>query len=305
MRIRSVVACVGLAPLLIAAAEPVRLQPSSPWIVDYGENSCRLIRTLGQGKALTKFVLESAAPGQMDMLVMGKPLATYQEQVPARFLPVGVATFDGRVAETVTNHDPAILWSNIRMIPDPVFDQVQKETQERVRNPAERPPPLNLAEQQTRKLQREQFAAGATELEIQARRGRPVILETGSLGAAIKAWDKCGEDSLRDWGVDPTLEEKIVRPVWALNPRGWLFGNDYPADLLNRGKESEVAVRLLIDANGRVTKCTGLSHFAEKEFNQITCDLIMKRARFAPAELADGTRVPSYSTRRINFRIAR
>lgn len=304
MRLRSLVACTGLAPLLMAATEPVRLQPSSPWIVDYADQSCRLIRNFGDPKSVTKLAFESAAPGQMDMLVIGKPLRTSQEQVPARFLPVGGGTFDGRVAETVTNHDPAILWSNVRLMPDSLYAQLEREADLLRANPGVRPPAIDLAEQQSRKAQRMQFASAATELEIDSRRNHPVILETGSLGEAIKAFDQCGEDSLRSWGLDPEVEKKIMRPVWSLNPTGWISASDYPRNMLFLGKESEVAVRLLIDATGRVTQCTSLSHFVDKVFNQITCDLITKRARFAPAELADGRKVPSYITRRIVFRIA-
>jgi outer membrane biosynthesis protein TonB len=131
-----------------------------------------------------------------------------------------------------------------------------------------------------------------------------VILETGSLGQAMAAFEQCSRDSLKDWGVDPDIQDKIVRPVWTSNPSEWLFASDYPGEMLRSGKESEVVARLLIDANGKITKCTSLSHFDEPEFNRITCANITKRARFAPAELADGTKVPSYMVRRVVFRIA-
>ena len=68
-------------------------------------------------------------------------------------------------------------------------------------------------------------------------------------------------------------------------------------------KVSDVKVRLLVDATGRVTKCTSLSHFDEPEFNRVTCTLFMKRAHFEPAELADGTKVPSYSVTTVVFRL--
>jgi protein TonB len=74
--------------------------------------------------------------------------------------------------------------------------------------------------------------------------------------------------------------------------------------MLRRRKESEVTVRLLIDASGKITKCTSLSHFDEKDFNRITCARITERGRFEPAELADGTKVPSYYVTRVQFRIA-
>lgn len=305
MRFVSAIICAAVAPLLVAGApQPVRLQPSSPWDVDYAENSCRLIRTFGEGKALTKFVLESAASGEMDMLVIGKPLYTDLETVSAKFLPVGSKPIDGTVAAAVGTGDPAILWPQVPLYPKETLDELEREGQARKQAPGVRPPPMPLADQAARRAQRQQFAAAATEMEIDTRHGHPVILETGSLGDAIAAFDKCGRDSLKDWGVDPDLEDKIVRPVWAVNPSQWLFPSDYPTDMIMRGKESQVEVRLLIDATGKVTNCTSLSHFEEVEFNRITCDMIIKRARFEPAELANGTKVPSYYVQRAIFRLA-
>jgi protein TonB len=74
--------------------------------------------------------------------------------------------------------------------------------------------------------------------------------------------------------------------------------------MLKSGEQSDVKVRLLVDASGRVTKCTSLSHFKAPEFNQVVCANFTKRARFEPAELADGTKVPSYYATQIHWRIA-
>ncbi|MGZ2411880.1 TonB family protein [Sphingomonas sp. F9_3S_D5_B_2] len=304
MRLRIVIACCGMTPLLVAAAEPVRLKPSSPWVVDYAENSCRLIRNFGEGKTKTTLAFESTVPGEMEMLAIGRPLETTLDEVAARLLPVQGESLQGHVAQTVTTEQPAILWGNVTLAPEAVALKRKEESREAVKHPDQRPAPVSLAVQAQEKAERQAFAAAATEIAIQTRRNRTVILETGSLGDAIKALDQCGEESLKDWGVDPQLEAKIVRPVWALNSREWLRANDYPKDMLSQGKESQVAVRLLVDASGRVTKCTSLSHYNEPEFNRITCDAITRRAKLEPAELADGTKVPSYFTQRVVFRMA-
>ena len=110
---------------------------------------------------------------------------------------------------------------------------------------------------------------------------------------------------LCDWGVDPDLEDKIVRPVWAPDVSRWFSANDYPAGEAREGKEFEVRVRLLVDAAGNVSKCTSLSHYEEPEFNRIVCDKFMKRAKFQPAELANGTKVSSYYINRVVFRLER
>lgn len=62
-------------------------------------------------------------------------------------------------------------------------------------------------------------------------------------------------------------------------------------------------VRLLVDASGKATKCTSLSHYKERAFNDLVCAKMIKRALFEAAELADGTKVPSFYTTHVMFRI--
>lgn len=289
--------------MLMAATQPVRLQPSSPWVIDYAENSCRLLRTFAEGDRKVVMGLESEAPDEVDMLVFGKPLDGYSNEVPARFLPVQGKSMKGRTAQTSDKREPAILWSRVALLPDDVAARNEKRLEDRRSNPDVRPPPLDLAEEAQTRAKRLEFAVNATELEIDARRNRPVVLETGSLGEAIKMFDKCSRDSLRDWGVDPDIEDKIVRPLWSPDVRKWFTPDDYPRNMQFKGEESDVKVRLLVDASGKVTKCTSLSHFKERAFNDVVCDKFMKRAHFEPAELADGTKVPSFYTNHIVFRL--
>lgn len=72
--------------------------------------------------------------------------------------------------------------------------------------------------------------------------------------------------------------------------------------MLMRGELSQVRVRSLVNASGKVTKCTRHRHCKFPEFNQITCSNMMRRARFEPAELAGGIKVPIYDTNQIVFR---
>jgi hypothetical protein len=301
MRLTSIAVLLSFTPALIAAAQPIRLQPSSPWVVDYAENSCRLVRTFGTGDGKVIFGLESESPEQVDMLVVGGPLASYSDEVPARFLPFQNKPMEGEPENS--DRGPGVLWAHVRLLPDDLSDRLEQKGKVSSR-PGVRPPPLDLAEEAQIKAERLKFASAATELEIDARRNRPVILETGSLGGPIKAFDKCSRDSLRDWGVDPDLEDRIVRRPWSPNVAKWFSPDDYPPNMVANGEESDVKVRLLVDASGNVTKCTSLSHFREPAFNKVVCDKFMKRAHFQPAELADGTKVPSFYTNHIRFRIA-
>ena len=305
MRTNSLIAMLAATPLLVAASpQPVRMQPSSGWVLDYAADSCKLSRAFGAGVDETVLQFESTAPGQMSMIVIGRPLRTTQEQVAAKFLPVGDEAIIGDVRLTVTQK-PVVAWSDVPLLPASFTIRDAYKELQRKAHPEVRPPSIDLKERDEARAARQAFASAARELEIDARRNRPVLLETGSLGAAIKMFDKCSRDSLRDWGVDPDLEDKIVRPVWAPDVSRWFSANDYPAGEAREGKESEVRVRLLVDAAGNVSKCTSLSHYEEPEFNRIVCDKFMKRAKFQPAELANGTKVSSYYINRVVFRLER
>jgi len=301
MRTNSTIVLLTALPLLVAASpQPVRLQPSSAWVLDYAADSCQLSRAFGTGADHTVLQFESTAPGEMSMMAIGRPLRTGLEDVMAKFLPVQNALFKGE-AKLTTKDEPAVLWSGIPLLPTFLIERYKARENQRKAHLEVRPPPIDLKERGEAQAAREAFAAAASELEVDVRRTRPVILETGSLAAAIKMFDTCSRDSLRDWGVDLEVEDKIVRPVWAPDLLRWFSSRDYPTAMLMQSKVSEVRVRLLVDAAGKVSKCTSLSHFDAPEFNRVVCDKFMKRAKFHPAELADGTRVPSFYINRVVF----
>lgn len=303
MTVRSFVACLAGAPLLMAAAPepvPTRLTPSSQWVLDYADNACQLIRTFGEGEQRTVLLIESPAPDRMSMLIVGKPLATSLPVIPAAFLPGDNPAFMGTPA-IAKGGDPAVLWTIVPLTSK--FVVVEKSAVRGKFKPGDRPPAIDLKEKAALRLAREAFASAATGLKIGTLRNNSVILETGSLGKPIKLFEECTRDSLREWGVDPDLEDKIARPVWAPDPSQWFSTEDYPRAMVMRAQETEIRARLLVDAAGKVTSCTSLSHFDAPEFNKVVCDIFKKRARLEPAELADGTKVASYYTAQILFRM--
>jgi hypothetical protein len=295
MRIRSFFASVALVPSLAnAAGTPVHLAPSAPWAIDYAENSCRLVRHFGEGADETTLAFESEAPGALDMMIVGKPVATRDEMVFARFVPGQRGGIGGSPALATNQATPALVFSHIVLMTDDEMAAEAKRSSEQRAHPHQRPPALSLAESASRNAEREAFTRSATSIEVLHQRDVQVVFDTGPLGDAFKVFDQCTRDSLRDWGLDPDVEDKIVRPVWTSNSAAWFSDRDYPREMVARNQESRVKVRLLVNAAGRVTKCTALSHFDQPEFNRITCAAFVARAHFEPAELSDGTKVPSY-----------
>jgi TonB family protein len=313
MRIELVLGCFLAAPLLMAPSEQVRLQPSSQWVVDYADNSCRLIRMFGTGDNETKLVLESMSPDDVGMLVVGRQLGGVfpGADVKARFLPGQNDFFPGTAAESEQNGRAAALWSHIFLMPvlttlgavPPQFRAAMEEAKSRAKS-GQRPPPIDLSVRASARAARLQFAEKVSELEIQPRPGHSVVLETGSLSAPVEIFDACVRDLLKGWGIDPAVQDRITRPAWTPNLRAWFGSGDYPTDALQRGQESQVRFQLVIDATGKVTKCTAISPFDAPIFNTTVCNALKQRARFAPAELSDGTKVPSYYTDVVAFRIA-
>jgi hypothetical protein len=286
---------------LLADIRPIHLPPTSKWVLDYADNSCRLSRVFGDAKQQTTLTFESVAPGSFDMMVVGWPTESNSDQIPMRFAPPQFEKTEGRPVRT-KGGVPGILWSNMLLVPDELRQEIRIR-RERM-DFRSRPPPLDLAHEADIKRKQQEFAATTTEIVIETRRNRPIVLDTQSLGDPMKAFAKCGTDSLRDWGVDPELEERIVRPAFPIGLSSWFSSDDYPRAMLNVLAESDVKVRLLVDKEGHVTKCTTLSHFDAPEFERVVCNGISRRAKFHPAELAGGVRVPSYYTTQVNFRIA-
>lgn len=314
MRFPCVMFFAAVAPLLMGAAQAVRLQPSTRWVLEYAENSCRLSRSFGSGENETVLRFESDAPEDLDMVVFGRPVADRGDQVqlpfgkmdegiPVRFSPVGGKLMHGRAARSASGR-PAVLVTAVWLYAEAEANALETDGRQRDAAQTTRPPALDPAEVTQRRSDRLAFASATSELQIDPRGHPPVILETGSLKSPIEALDQCSRQSLRDWGVNPDTEDRVVRPAWAPNRSSWVTADDYPVKMLDDDQESTVSARVLIDASGQVTRCTSLSHFKLPQFNELVCDRIKKLAHFQPAELADGTKVPSYYIVRFIFRIA-
>jgi hypothetical protein len=113
----------------------------------------------------------------------------------------------------------------------------------------------------------------------------------------------CNHEQMADWGLDPSVQDKIV--LRAVNKRDLvtLFSErDYPYLPLQAGQMSVVAARLIVGADGKVSRCTSLTPFTGEGFKEVVCKRL-SMAVFEPAQLADGTKVPTYQTVRVRFRM--
>jgi TonB family protein len=86
---------------------------------------------------------------------------------------------------------------------------------------------------------------------------------------------------------------KTKGPMPLGNPATWFTDSDYPPDARKRGEQGQVKVVLSLDALGRVAGCTVVKSSNSAKLDLLTCELLKKRARFAPATNAKGVAIAS------------
>jgi protein TonB len=78
---------------------------------------------------------------------------------------------------------------------------------------------------------------------------------------------------------------------------------DYPPSALDNNEQGTVTVTLQVGPSGRVTGCSTTGN-ASSTLKNATCRLLSARARFSPAQDANGNPTTSTYTRNITWRIA-
>ncbi|WP_343528331.1 energy transducer TonB [Sphingomonas sp.] len=283
MRGRTIMAWAGMGVALGAslsqglfAAEPSPpLAPTSKWEMNYAPNECRLLRTFGEGKAqvllqISRFDVRDS----LEMALAGPRFPATERNVPVLVATSTVAEVPGIEAQGFegTGGVP----STLRFRPDSDLP----------------------------KALRSDVAAGKpTMLAINFVRRYAVKMDLGPMKGALDALDKCSDDLIRSWGLDP-VQQRLLKsgPMPATNPADWFRPSDYPAGPANMGMGGAVIIRLLIGADGSVRDCAVTKSGGDKAFQDATCHAATERAKFRPAIDAEGKPVTSVWLKRINWK---
>ena len=265
--------CFSATP---AMAETVVLEPVTKWVVDWGKESCALRRGFGDMANLSGVQLEQFFPG------LGFQLLLTSDQF-------------GRMRQT---DQPEIHFGNI----DDISKKLDRALIGKGEGEGEK---LTLfvpsamifeTEEPSRVLADEEIAAREAAVDRIAveSRGRTLVFKTGAMDKVFAAMRQCTNDLAAQWGFDEAKRENIARmPV----PRGiadWLRPADYPFLNLRRGDQALVNFRLMVDETGKPTECVIQRSYSDKNFDDHSCELLMKRARFEPALDQAGKPVAAY-----------
>ncbi len=249
---------------------PLVLAPSSPWNVVYDDDTCRMRRVFGTGQQIVALDFEQAAPGQPYGLVLSG---------------TGAKILRDRETITVTFGD-AIVLSDLTWIAA-IDPRGTKFMELRLSVRIDRNDDDKLGD---KPYLRQNALNGADYVGL--RSGKNLFrLDTGPMNVAKSALDQCVDQLLTTWGLDPAIQRALLRgPEPSNNVANWLTTNDYPEG----AGSGIIRFRLEVGASGIVTGCHVQSGLSVKDFAEVTCRNITRRARFHPALDAAGKPVASF-----------
>lgn len=289
----------SLAPTLILTAPAMAQEEtrvftrSGSWVLDAGEDSCRLARAFTNGEDQVSLALErNSADNLVRMTVVGNVVRPFRtaELIGFRFLPDG----NQRSGPFIRSETPdGQSYFNFGLVS--LRGQLdQGET------PPPAPPvaagvlqPLRLIPYD--RAAERQVASGITAIEFNEGLTVPIRLETGSLGNAIEVLQACTDDLLLSWGLDWERHQTMTRraaPIgetWEWVPRGIIGGQDF--SLLTGARN---LFRVMVNAEGRPTSCQPHWVSLDEEKNRQICAAILENGNFAPALDAAGQPMDSY-----------
>lgn len=259
-----------------ALAKPVTLAPFVPWNVDYGLKICTLRRAFGTREKPSLLIMNRFGPGDRFQLTVvsdefksfeqGQTLTLrFGEQKPRRIASV-IPGQGGKKTAT-------LFFSNVSLA-----ETIDDDDDDDDWRPSVTP---------------------ATEAAVKSitisTHGRDRIFATGPLDKPLAALRKCTDSLVKTWGLDPEQQARLSKhPEPLSKPGTWLRSDDYPSEMLFSGKQAQVNFRLSVDDQGKPTACEVQSSYNDKKFDEVTCTMLMRRARFSPALDAKGGAVPSY-----------
>lgn len=132
--------------------------------------------------------------------------------------------------------------------------------------------------------------------EVSLKNGAIAYVEVSSLGEREATGDPEGpaDAEMQTQGASSDAQtqwlgsERLSAPVPTRRLASLITGADYPDPAIRAGEEGRTAFRLDVDALGRVTNCTITQSSSSTHLDEVTCRLMMTRARFLPARDASG-----------------
>lgn len=260
------IAFFGLAMILqtSVAAAPLR-QPVGKWVVDYGDTACNAARSYGDPKSPITIAFRPSPNGTVVRLIVLRPGGAPQpHHLPVRtsIVPENVKMTALRFASNDRKTD--IFWIN--------FDQTA-----------------------IAKL----GSAGEIAIKgkwIDERFALPDMV------AVLKALDRCNADLRNVWNVSPSEPARIAKGAVATAPlHSYFSADDYPSQAQREEASGAARIMMMVDQTGKLKDCMVEQASGIATLDAATCGILLQRAKFSPAQDANGKPVRSVLTTTIRW----
>ncbi len=263
--------------------EPLVLKQSDKWVANFDTESCQLITAFGESDKKVLLRFSRYTPGDTFALdVYGKPFnsSATHNRVTLQFGPNGDAA-----ERSSTNGTSGKLPMMMLGYADFLGRKWDALASGRVITPADE--------------------SAIRWLDVRVAGRKPLRLETGSMGRPMQVMRACIVDLYKSWGFDLDTMKTYQRQVTPLgSPGNWLGSDDYPVAMMRSGGQGIVRFRLTVDEAGTVSGCHIQQRTNPDEFADLSCKLIIKRAKFLPALDASGKPVASIYTNMVRWFMA-
>ena len=246
-------------------SQPVPLEASGPWRVEYADTMC----------------------------IVGRPFGTGDQQIILGFRPGPLSEYF-RIAVYVSGE-----WKRVtRGTAELIFDDQAPVQASFLKGPTSIEG-LNLIQIDTK---RPEISALNSAKKFQLRAGDfTTTFALRNIAGAMKAMAACEKDLVIGWGMDPVALASIETPAFHRNVVSLFSTDDYPSEAISRGEQGTAGVRYKIGTDGRVSDCRVVESSGSKALDQQTCAIITKRVRFEPAKTKSGEPVASMGFQRIRW----
>ncbi len=263
-----------------AKDEPVVLAQSEKWVANFDTDFCALTTAFGSDDSKIFVRLTRFQPDDPFILeLFGKALKSNdpRSKIKIAFGP------NGNVVEIQTTNG-----TNGKL---PMMVLGYQDLLNRKSIPNQFRPPISP----------DQEAAVST-LDVAVPGRKPLRLMLESMGKSMQVMRACTSGLVQSWGYDADQQAKLSRPAAAIgSPGNWIGTNDYPQNMVHSGGQGFVQFRLDVEATGAISGCRVLQRTNPDEFADLTCRLILKRARMSPAMDFEGKPVKSYYVNRVQW----